>query len=373
MEAKGQKKPQIGLGVVWYFGPKGNQIQKRATLPFPYFTIEPSSNETTPRLPNTTLMLPWVEDLRRAINFTIPKTSLNLSFDYLGPSIPAQSVKATLQGAMANVRPFLRPETENHRIKDDCFRWILPLGREASVPVAVAVFTYHGCLISWRQLFDVLYGLFAFTTTFGTDLQETHYEVLAFKIVDKITSKRLGVGNISFFTSETGQLVKRVEAIGHGVSPQPQSVPRASSLNLVPPNSIPYPIAHTDITLTFTFLGITPIPAAEIDTALDAAREKIDPQVTRTPHAKIPDRYRDVSITTRISTNVILYQHKYITYGELDDILDGLHRFCSDDPAHDRMLVFEIAIANDVGGRGAFRTFLYLPPDQSSLTLTSLQ
>ena len=361
VEARGQEKPNIAYGLVWYLDSAGNEIQKRVTLPLRNLTSPHPSNETAVRLPSISLMSPGTPD--DPLVFPIRSTSLSLSIDYLGPSIPARSVEATLQGAMAYIRPYLNGRTEKDPIENDAFRWILPLSREAGTPVAVTVFSYHRHRISWRQLFDVLYGLFAFATTFGTDLPKSHYQILGFKILDQSVLNPLGVGTISYYRSGTTALAKRVDLIDHGTFLQSPRVSTSPSLDFVS-SPIPYKIANTDITLTFTFLGQTPIPRLEINAALRLARARIRPSVISTPNEDIPESFRDISADSRLLTNLIVYADKAITYKEGDQILMGLEHFCQNDQAHDRVLVFEVDIARPGRGRVGFGTLLYVPPDQ---------
>lgn len=364
VEARGQEKPNIAYGLVWYFDPAGNEIQKRVTLPLRNLTSQRPSNETAIRLPSTTFVLPVTQD--EPTIFSIPHTSLRLSIFYFGPSIPGRSVEATLQGAMASVRPYLNGRTETHPMENDAFRWILPLSRRAGIPVAVTVFSYDRHLISWRQLFDVLFGLFSFATTFGTDLPQSHYQVLGFRVLDQNALKPLGVGSISYYRSGTAQLAKRVETIDDETFLRSPSVSNAPSLDLVS-TPIAYKIANTDITLTFTYLGVTPIPPLEINAALRLARASISPSVTRTPNEDIEEKFRYVSADSRLSTNLLVYADKAIKYKEADQILMGLARFCQEDQAHDRVLVFEVDIVGEGRGRVGFGTLLYVPPDQSDV------
>lgn len=374
IEAGGQEKPNIGYGLVQYFPPTENEVQKRVTLPFPIslsnegalqlsnLTFKQPANETLRRLPNATLALPGTNNVREDMIFPIPKTSLSLSFYYFGPSIPAQSVKATLQGATAKVRPILSGPDEMDPIENDSFRWVLPLSREAGIPVAVTVFTYPRHEITWRQLFNVLFGLYAFTTTFGTDLEETHYQVLGFRIVDHY-SRNLGVGTISYFSYGAGQLGRRAPSIDNGI---PLQRPSASNVSLIPAavsTSIVYPVAHTGITLTFTFLGDTSIPPGEINRAISGAQLRISRAVVQTPEKSISGRFADTSTSGRVSTNVLAYAEKIITWEELNDILWGVLHFCQDDQEHDRQLVFEIDINVSGRGRVGFGTLLYVQPD----------
>ena len=384
MEASGQVKPNIGFGLVWYFDPPKSEFLKRVSSPFPISYINgkalrlPSltflepSNVTLRRLPNASLALPGANTVQENKVFPIPKTSLSLNFYFFGPSIPDQSVKATLQGAMSKIRPFLNGPSEIDPIENDSFRWVLPRSRGADIPVAVTVFTYHKHKITWRQLFDVLFGLYAFTTTFGTDLEETHYQVLGFRIVG-LDSRKLGVGTISYFRSETGQLAKRMESFDRGTLQQRPSALNISSFTpMATSNSIVYPVANTNMTLTFTFLGDTPIPQVEINVALGVAQMKISHAVMRTPDNIIPGKFNDISTSGRLSTNIHAYPGKVITWRELDYILRGVLQFCQDDQDHDRVLVFEIDIEAASRRRIGFGTLLYVQSDPISVEKRAL-
>ena len=367
IEVEGQEKPNIGFGLVWYFRAPEGIVQKRVTPPAPISLINEGTlqlpNETIQRRPNTILNSLGTQEEQETTIYPIPKTSLCLSFYYFGPPIPAQSIQATLQGAMAEVRPFLNGPSEADPIRNDAFRWILPLSREAGIPVAVTVFTYHSHVITWRQLFDVLFGLYAFTTTFGTDLREPHYQILGFRIVDNNSLNRLGVGTISYFRYGTSQLAKRVQTVGNGVLLRPQSVPDVSLPDMSASRSIVYPVAGTDMTLTFTFLGDTHILTVEVNIALSGARGMIADKVAHNPDVRIPIPFRYTSNSGRVSMNVLAYGEKFITWEELDRIFKGLQRFCQDDRGHDRVLVFEIDIGATLRGRVGFGTMLYVQSD----------
>ena len=365
VEAGGQEKPNIGLGLVWYLKPTESKVQKRVTLPLPQLDLPQPSDETTRQLPNATLVLPGVRDVQETIIFPIPRTSLSLKIYYLGPSIPVRSIEATLQGAMAKIRPLLNGASENDPIENDAFRWILPLSRAAGVtiPVAVTVFTYHSHIITWRQLFDVLFGLYAFTTTFGTDLVEPHYQILGFRILDNIASSLLGVGSLSYFRSGADQLAKRVNTIDRGSSLRRPRAPNVSLIDLAVSRPIVFPVVDTDITLTFTFLGDTQIPPLAIYGTLIDARAKIAREVAHNPDLCIPESFRYMSPRNHVSTGIHLYPGHVITWTEVDQILKGLLQFCHLDEDHDRVLVFEIDIRAASRGRVGFGTVLFAPAE----------
>lgn len=363
IEAGGQEKPNIGLGLVWYFRPTGSNVQKRLTLPLPNLIVPQPFDETTRRLPDATLVMPGGQDVQEDTIFHIPRTSLSLSFHYLGPPIPARSIEATLQGAMAKIRPLLNGATENHRIENDGFRWILPRDREAgiTIPVAVTVLTYHAHLITWRQLFNILFGLYAFATTFGTDLSEPHYQNLAFRVLNDNDSSPSGVGTISYYRSDTDQLAKRVDTIDGGTSLWKPRGSNVSLLDLAVSSPIVYPVADTDVTLCFTFLGDTRIPPQKIFGTLDRARERIAYMVLYKPDEEIPHKFHEMSTSSGVSINVNVYLKKAITWKELDNVLKGILQFCRDDENHERVLVFEIDVDAANRGRVGFGTVLYFP------------
>lgn len=361
IEASGQEKPDIGFGLVWYFRPIGSNFQRRLTLPLSNPIVAQPFDETTRRLPNATLVMPGGQDVQEHTVFHIPRTSLSLSFHYLGPPIPRLSIEATLQGAMAKIRPLLNGATENHRIENDGFRWILPLDREAgfTIPVAVTVFVYHSQKITWRQLFNILFGLYAFATTFGTDLTEPHYQTLAFRILDNSSLSPLGIGTISYYRSDADQLAKRVDTIDGGTSLRRPRRPNVTLPDLAVSSPIVFPVAYTDITLCFTFLGSTRIPPRAMVGTLHRARDRIAHSVLYKPDEGIPFKFNDISTDSGVSINIHAYDKKVITWTELDNVLKGILRFCLDDEDHDRVLVFEIDVDAANRGRVGFGTVLY--------------
>ena len=373
LEASGQQKPEIGYGLVWYLDQADSEVQKRAWPP-PTLSLV---NEETLRTPNSTLLQPTnstltsqgVNNVQEGQVYPIPRTTLKLDFYYFGPPIPDGSVKATLEGAMAKVRPYLNGPTEMMRIENDAFRWILPI-REAGIQVAVTVLTYRDQIISWRQLFDVLFGLYGFTTTFGTDLQETHYQILGFRIVDNF-SRKLGVGTISYFRPGSSQLAKGMDTVNVETLLQRRSVPGTLSLVAVS-NSIVYPVANTDINLTITYLGDTTIPPSEVNGALSEAVQSILSEVSQTPDSSIGGVFRATSTTGHVWTNIMAYQPKIISWKELDDILNGILQFCQDDEDHKRELVFEIDVKGSHRGRAGFGTILYAKPGPTNVETRGL-
>ena len=376
IEAGGQQKPQIGYGLVWYLDPAESKVQKRFWPPPTMSLVNEETfrpqNSTLPQPTNSTLALLGANKVQEGQIFPIPTTILSLSFYFFGPPIPDRSVQATLKGAMAKIRPKLNGPAEMLPIENDVFRWILPLSREAGIPVAVTVFTYHDQIVTWRQLFDVLFGLYAFTTTFGTDLEETHYQILGFRVVDSL-SRKLGVGTISYFRSESSQLAKRMDTVNVETLPQRRSVPNIQSLSLVAvSNSIVYPVAHTDIDLTFTFLGDTPIPPSELNSALREAMQSILVEVSQTPDSSIGGNFGATSTTGHVWTNILAYDPEIITWKELDDILNGILQFCQDDQGHERVLVFEIDIKGARRGRVGFGTILYARPGPTNVETRAL-
>ena len=376
IEAGGQQKAEIGYGLVWYLDPADSEVQKRAWPPPTVSLVNEETlrpqNSTLLQQSNSNLASQGANNVQESQIYPIPKTTLKLDLYYFGPPIPDRSVKATLEGAMAMVRPYLNGPTERMRIENDAFRWILPTSREAGIPVAVTVLTYRGQIITWRQLFDVLFGLYAFTTTFGTDLHETHYQILGFRIVDNF-SRKLGVGTISYFRSESSQLAKRMDTVSVETHPRRRSVPEIQSLSIVAvSNSIVYPVAHTDVNLTITFLGETTIPPSEVNGALSEAMQSILPEVSQTPDSSIGGIFRATSSTGHVWTNIMAYDPKIIRWKDLDDILNGILQFCQDDEAHERELVFEIDIKGAHRGRVGFGTILYATQSSTNVETRGL-
>lgn len=353
LEASGQEKPNIGYGVVWYFNPTKDEDQKRVTLPLPMSSVNETtlwhlnltfgrpSTETLPRPLNISLSSPGSSTLLGTTVFPITRTTLSLSFYFFGPSIPNQSVKATLQGAVAKVRPHLNGASESESIDNNAFRYVLPLSSEAGRPVAVTVLTYVHQTITWRQLSDVLFGLYSFTTTFGSDLKETHYQVLGFRIVGP-GSKNLGVGTISYFVSGSDQLAKKVEATDkrkvekRALFANDTNLQLPTQPSILQPNLealaiyVPYPIPGTPITLTFSIFG-EPIPSVYVSTAFTSALTFIQHQVVHHADTPIPNnRWEARGALSKVWITVIAYGGNKITWLDLRLVMSAVLRFMTD-------------------------------------------
>lgn len=376
LEFKIQALPliDVGFGLIWYFPPGSAIMQKRASPPLPISIAQ----ETDLLASNAASLLLGPNANDDPILYPIPRTCLTLKFYFLGVPIPADIVKFTLQGALAKVRPWLNGAHENDTITNDYYQYITPF-THGTPRVAVTVFSYRGHSMSWRILFEVLFGLFQFATSFsGSNLKQEHYQILGFRIFEESFGK-LGVGTISCYIPGEVDSVKRAQAgkeIFDGSALSRKTAPRVLQLpqvsNSTPlhsadarnaestsptavATSVVWPIFGTDILLTFTFLG-DPIPPHEVTATVMGAQRYILPILDQSPNLPIVDnhfRYR--SNDELVAISVLAYRDKVITWTKLSQVLAGMLQFCVDN--HNQVLVFEIDIGEQ--GRVGFGTFLY--------------
>lgn len=364
----------VGFGLIWYFPPALISIEKRAMPPPSMSKVE--GVDLLAR--NVTGSMLGLNTTDEPIPYPVPRTSLLLDFYFLGIPIPPDVVKSALQGALAIVRPKLNDGHEHDTVTGGSYQYITQHESRGYPRVAVSIFTYHGRYISWKQLFDVLFGLFQFATAFNEqNLEREHYQILGFRIIHDELGK-LGVGTISYYIPGKTDMAKRAQssnevfdrpAMSATEIPTPLQLPqlgRSTRVNSTGADSITsflstkfaaavkWPIVNTDIVLTFTFFG-DPIPPQEVSSTIRGAQQLILPILQHRPDQRITDdhfRYR--SDDGLIAISVLAYQNKVITWVKLSQILAGMLQFCMSD--HNRVLVFEIDIGEQ---RVGFATFLY--------------
>lgn len=186
----GQKN--IGLGIIRYFRPRDGQVRRRET----FLTLIPLLNETKAHSTNESSSLTAPDLNGVPFDWPIPKTSLILRIYFLGIPIPKEKVKALLQGAIAQVRPKASSRDRDEDIENGVFDWILPSVGDGT-RTGVTIFTYRYREISWEQLFQILFGLYQFSSAFDMEAKE-HYQALGFRIIDRYEiGGPLGVGSLS--------------------------------------------------------------------------------------------------------------------------------------------------------------------------------
>lgn len=363
----------VGFGLVWYFPPSTDSTQKRALLP-----PSTSAAEGASLLRRNVTSLSLDRNAKdEGILYPIPRTALLLEFYFLGMPLPPDLVRSTVQGALAKVRPEMNDGHDNDPIGGS-FQHITQSRLSGDTRLAVSIFTYAYPKMTWRQLFDVLFGLFQFATSFGDNGGPEHYQILGFRIFHDELGK-LGVGSISYYESRKADVTKRTQDRLRSLGTETLSLqgdPKA--LQLYRPNtsdprqlidmgmvtsissdtnapSVTWPIVGTDIELTFTFFG-DPIPTLEASSTIIGAQFYIAPVLQQEPDAHIANNYfRYQSDDGLVVITIIPYGNRYITWRQLNYILGGLLQFCAEH--HSQVLVFEIDIGEQ--GRVGFTTFLY--------------
>ena len=364
-------KPEVaGTGLVWYLPPGSDQVQKRA------IATAPSSiaNHTLLQLTNaTSLSLGATAD--EDIPYHIPRTSLTLSFYYAEVPLPRDEVIAAIRGAMAYVSPQATGPYKSDTIPGGLFQWVRPDSVGVTTRVAVTVFFSKGYNVSWKQLYDVLYGLYQFAT--GMNGARPQYEMLGFRILDP--NGKLGVGTLSYFEPEPREVERRAETtnenFGESAVVQAENstiLPQSDSPNGTPlqlPNTqdiaptvpVPVPVPGTDIVFTFTLFG-DPIIPRDLFSVLGAAQVQIAVAVRTKPTDPIPNNhFRYVNHDGSIAVSIIAYLGETMSWLQLHLILNGLSQFCSQ--GHTQGLVFEIDILGSRVGFGVLQ-----PPSDPSVT-----
>ncbi len=338
----------VGLGVVRYFPRNKDRIQRRGTV------SASIPGGTVLQLPNGSSSLPASTVNAMPLLWPIPKTSLVLSIHYVGIPIPEQNVKATLQGAMAEVRPWSTSEDRDEAIHDGAFDWTLPPNGDGT-RTGVTVLAYHNCIVSWKQLSEVLFGLYQFTTAFHANAEQ-HFQVLGFRIINKF-QLMIGVGTLSYYPRRLAAVEKRASNAGQD-SLQLLTLTSPALAAGATQSSILWSVRDTIVVLDIVFLG-QHIPNLHIIEALGSAQKYIANIVREQPHAPIiNDRFNFKPEGSDAYINIVTTHHRDISWLELSQVLFGVMQFCEDE--HQRVLVFDI----DIGGmRVGFGTLLYFEPD----------
>lgn len=345
---------RVGFGVVRYFPRLKDQVQKRSIMPASNALLNKtvlyslngssSSSASTVNPPP----LPW----------PIPRTSLLLSFHFLGMPIPEQNVKATLQGAIAEVRPWSTSEDMDDAMQNDAFDWTLPPNGDGT-RTGVTVLAYHNCVITWKQLSQILFGLYQFTTALDVDGGQ-HFHVLGFRIINQFNVK-IGVGTLSYYPRRVTNVERRASDAGQDYS---QLLTLKLPALATGPTQTPirWPVRDTSVVLDFKYLG-QDIPSPHIIETLSNAQIYIAHAVREQPSAPIvTNRFHFKPPRSNVYINVVTIQHGRISWPELSQVLFGVMQFC--DHGHHQVLVFDVDIE---GARAGFGTLLYVDPEPSDV------
>ena len=344
----------LGNGVIWYFQSDSEAVQNRTSTPVLAVSdgnLLQKRTTTTPVLAdldgsllafnesnNLTLALGFDDD---DVFYPIQGTSLTLDFFYFGLGLPRAIVAANLEGGLNNVRKYSGGPFENETIRDNHF-YLVTSG--ATSRVATTVMPLNNHQISWLELYNALDGLRQFVL--GTNSETTHFQTLGYRILDNIQGK-IGVGTLAYYDPMHPELERRAMADGEsslGSATQIAKPTNQSSLSVIEnplPDSIPWPIPETDLTLFL--VGGEDKPLIELLALLAATQLRIALNVTRAPNAPIGDfRYQNSPDALFIS--VVTHRKKTITWLQLHQILGGLGQICAEE-GHSRAWLFRISDA----------------------------
>lgn len=338
---------RIGAGVVWYFPPRADHLSKRAGK----HDLLGTNNGRLLQLSNVTDLEGNSQSSENAIDYRIPDTTLTLQFHFLGKAIPESYVTGTIEGAARNMSRFLDTPYADDGIDQGVFDWHLPPSGDGS-RTGMTVFSYWEKDVTWRQLSETLVGLYQFTTTGSTELQETHYQILGFRIHDR-KEGLLGVGSLWHYPRGFGIVEKRANHVDQKALPSSNST-HLSKVTYKADTLILWPIRDTLVILSFSYLGET-IPSTKALETLHDAQLTIIEAVRQKPHYAIKgDVFRHESADGHIVINILTNTGKQISWKELSQVLFGIIQFCAND--HNQVLVFDIETAKEKVG---FGTLLY--------------
>lgn len=321
-----------GNGVIWYFPPGSDKVQKRTTMT-PISTVSDASllalNDSS-SLTDDDILYP------------ILGTSMTLHFYYIGLSLPPTLVKANLRGAIKDAQKFSFGPYENRTLREGYFR-VVTSGTTSSV--ATTVFNSETHRISWRELFYILDGLREFVI--GQRQSTTHFETLGCRIVDDKEGK-IGIATLAYYNPPIPPRVERRAMADRKISPFIQIAKSTNQTMLsVIKDPIPVPvqwsIPDTNLTLIFKMFGVE-VLLIELLSLLGAAQLRIASKVQSIPTEPIGSfRYQNGPGTLVLS--FVTYDGQTITWLQLHKILTGLTLFCPED--HSRVAFFEIDVAEE--------------------------
>jgi len=335
----------VGLGIVRYLPRSENEVQKREPM------LVSNSSLNQPVLPpaNGSSLSPASILNEDPFIWHIPETSLSLNIYFFGILIPKEHVRATLEGAIAEILPNATGEKRDDGIENGAFDWSLPpTGDGTRTGVTVLASWNHD--VTWEQLSEILYGLYQFTAAYEYSA-EHRCQVLGFRIIDRHEGK-IAIGTLWHYP-------RRAEVAKRASSADQDSLqlPNLTSAALTAGTSgisMARPVRDANVVLDFTFLG-QDIPNLEAIETLDSAQKYIADVVRKQPRGpSLNDRFNFKPAKSNAYINVVTAQHRSITWLELSQVLFGVTHFC-DDKNH-RVLMFDI----DIGGvRVGFGTLSY--------------
>jgi hypothetical protein len=371
------KSGVVGNGLVWFLPSGSDQVQKRAVAVAP----SSSANGTSLQL-NSPTNVSLGASANKDILYHVARRCLTLDYYYIEGLLSCDEIVVAVQGAMANIAPNATGPYKDDAVPSDRFRWVEPDGVGPNTRVAVTILLSDGHDLSWKQLYDMLYGLYQYAT--GMNGRRPHCEPLGFRIV-RDTEGGIGVGTLLYFEPEPNEVQRRAETASETIGDSAMIQARVVTIHSksYSPNGTlhspqnqdgtpivsgpkrkftAWPVPGTDIEFTFTIVGI-PIVPRDLFNLLRTAQAQIAAAVRTQPAHRIPNNhFRYINHEHSLAIHILAYENKAITWLELGSILSGLSLFCAQGPT--RGLVFEIDIFGHRIGFG----ILQPPPDSLGAT-----
>lgn len=162
----------VGFALVRYYAPS-LEVTKRALL-------------------NTNVSLPLVPVTLGVVPFPVPNTPTIIKFRYFGKVIPRRDLDDAIWAALDQIDPSYRehgtdPVPGNHFF-------------QALKGVSITIFANVPYVMSWNQLYNIVWGLLLFVT--GADVGNEHERVLTFD-VDDVRAGKVAYGSLRYSAPKT--------------------------------------------------------------------------------------------------------------------------------------------------------------------------
>lgn len=353
---------RMGIGLLWCTLGRGRgaaEVERRAEIPLAGQELDKRldvvsvlANETFSNLPSL------LSSPAASSPFPVPGTNITLAFVWLGNPIPSKMINEALHDAFLKIALFLK-ESASEKIPHDRFFYWTTAGK-----VRIAIQIYGIIQMSWSQVNSVIAGLFQFANGIGTLDQQKHFENLGFDVKDE-NGGNIGYGNLLAVPVYSSDAVSAVDEQRSNLTPPSINSTLLHfynsniSSNFVSTPLAPsiWPIYGTDFTLLFTYIG-GPLPAGEVNAAIENARQRIQPAIRVIPDQPIGKAGFENHLGT-VQVSVTAYEGADISWWQLGQILTGLSQFCV--ARFKRLLAFEIEV-NKFGRIGAGNLWVYNGP-----------
>lgn len=152
----------------------------------------PSLEVTKRALLNATSSLPPALTLSVPIPFPVPETPIVISFKYVGASIPVPVLDDVIWAVLNEVGPSYNEHGPEPIPGNHFFRGLKG--------VRLQIFANVPHLLSWIQLYNILWGLMLYVT--GPEGEYDHHRVLSFDVKDVRTGK-IAYGTLKYSAPKT--------------------------------------------------------------------------------------------------------------------------------------------------------------------------